>query len=63
MVFKVKSSMRIFLSAILTEFYSLRNVMKANFRKKALFLAFLLREPHGKENLAFLVKVGNKRKN
>ena len=55
MVFKEKSSVKIILSAILTEF-SFRNIMKPslkpNLRKKT-FSAFLLREPHGKENLAF----------
>ena len=35
--------------------------MKPNLCKKTLFSTLLLREPHGKESLAFLVKVGNKR--
>ena len=38
-------------------------MMKPNLCTKTLFSDLLLREPHGKENLAFLVKVGHKRRN
>ena len=55
--------MRIILLAILTKFYSFRNLMKPNLCKNTLLSALLLRKPHEKENLDFLVKVGNKRRN
>ena len=52
MVFKGKSSVKIILSAILTEF-SFRNIMKPSLKPNLRKKTFLLREPHGKENLAF----------
>ena len=64
MVFKVKSYKVILLSAILTEIYSFSNMMKPNLCKNNIILGSpTKRETHGKENVPFLVTVGNKRRN
>ena len=63
MVFKVKSYRVILLSAILTEIYSFSNMMKPNLCKNNIILGSPTKRAHGKENVPFLVTVGNKRRN
>ena len=62
MLFKVKSSMGIFLSAILAEIYSFSNTMKPNLRKNNILGSAPKRATwEGKSH--FLVKKGHKRRN
>ena len=60
MVFKVKSSTGILLSAILTEIHSFSNMMKPNLCKNDIILGSPPKRAKWKENLAFLVKKGNR---
>ena len=63
MLFKVKSSMGIFLSAILAEIYSFSNMMKPNLCKNNIILGSPPKRATWEGKSYFLVKKGNKRRN